>query len=413
MASLRGYCLSLVRPELMQAAGQEFDLVLSDQERSADPRYLTIMPDWFAMMGAQPQTDFRDQGGAARFIFGSSGSTGRAKLICSEEADREETMRQTHPLPGVDISTRRYLSTLPPSNGMGLNSYLWVLINGGSAVALDPQSPSLLPYIDLYRVDTIGSTPGMIPKLLREANAAQYLSGVRDVRFGGALSSAELLDAFSKICPARLHFGYGAAEIGTCFHAQYDPATPPEMGYVGRPARSDLEVAFFDEGGVRREEASEGLIGLRLAGAAARQYLGDTSQAVDSGSGFRDGYFLPGDFMRRENDDFFLIGRTKNIINFSGNKVSLETIQQLLEAAFPDTSFAPLVDSGADGLERIFLIYSGSSEHDTGQITALFEQAFRGIEISRLLRLDALPMTESGKVDFEALREAHLGRGAG
>ena len=411
VASLRGYRLSFVSSGLDQDGPLTPDLVLVEEVQPGfdTARQLQISPDWFALMGTRPSPDYTGRGGGALFIFGSSGSTGKRKLVQSTEASREETIRLTRSLPGVDMSQRRYLSTLSPKNGMAVTSNLAVLLAGGSVVSLQPQSPSLLPYIDLYRVDTIGSTPGMVAKLLGEENAAQYLQGVRDMRFGGALTSAALLRSLSEICPARLHFGYGAAEIGTCFDMIYDPANPPPEGYVGRPARCDLEVAFFDDAGQILPGATEGLIGLRLTGGSGRSYL-EAGQATSGPSaGFNDGYFLPGDYMRRDGEDYFLLGRAKNIINFSGNKYALETIQSQLTAQAPNTCFAPLVDVGTDGLERLCLIYSGPQELPKPQVEAFFDQAFPGVQITRLLRLDSLPMTESGKIDMQALRAAHLG----
>lgn len=411
VASLRGYRLSFVSTDLDPDGPLQPDLFLVDQARPDldGVKQLQITPDWFALMGTRPTPDYTGRGGGALFVFGSSGSTGKHKLVQSTEASREATIRQTRSLPGVDMSQRRYLSTLAPKNGMAVSSNLAILFAGGSVVSLEPQSPSLLPYIDLYRVDTIGSTPGMVAKLLGEANAAQYLEGVRDMRFGGALTSAVLLKALSGICPARLHFGYGAAEIGTCFDTIYDPANPPPEGYVGRPARDDLEVSFFDDAGRMLPDADEGLIGLRLRGGSGRSYLSEPEAPAGPAAGFVEDYFLPGDYMRREGEDYFLIGRAKNIINFSGNKYALETIQSKLSAHAPDTGFAPLVDVGADGLERLCLIYSGPQELPKPQVTAFFDQLFPGVQITRLLRLDSLPMTESGKIDMQALRAAHLG----
>ncbi|MCV2879404.1 acyl--CoA ligase [Sedimentimonas flavescens] len=411
VASLRGYRLAFVASDLGEGCPLRPDLILVEQMRSdlETALQLQIAPDWFALMGTRPTPDYTGRGGDAQFVFGSSGSTGKRKLVQSSEASREETIRMTRSLPGVEMSQRRYLSTLSPRNGMAVTSNLAVLLAGGSVVSLEPQSPSLLPYIDLYRVDTIGSTPGMVAKLLGEENAAQYLEGVRDMRFGGALTSASLLRSLSEICPARLQVGYGAAEIGTCFNQIYDPANPPPEGYVGRPARADLVVAFFDDSGRMLPDANEGLIGLRLAGGSGRSYLEADPAMPGSTSGFIDGYFLPGDYMRRDGEDFFLIGRAKNIINFSGNKYALEAIQSQLATQAPHTSFAPLVDVGPDGLERLCLIYSGPQELPKPQVEAFFDHAFPGVQITRLLRLDSLPMTESGKIDMQALRIAHLG----
>jgi non-ribosomal peptide synthetase component E (peptide arylation enzyme) len=403
--SLRSLTMAFTDAATAQAAGLQFDrLVTTDRTDLVGPdRQIGIEPGWFEALSSLRLPDWSNAGGEGTFVTQSSGTTGRPKLIRAPEAMRLAQARDELFFGPENAARRRFLTTLAPSTGYGLNSNLAVLLAGGSVVSLVEHQDRLLQHIDLHRVDTLAISPALVERMLGLPKPEQYLTGVRDVRFLGAMASPALLSAIAKICPGRIHIGYGSTELGRIFAGLYDPARPMAAGHVGRLMRDDLEVVFCDDALAPIPGAVEGIVGFRpKSGTFARAYHSSSDTAPEAG--FINGIFYPGDIMRRDGDDYFAIGRTKSIVNFGGNKVALEAVAEVLATAFPGGSFVPMVTLDAMGLERLAVAYRADTEIVPAAMETALRQRFKGLTVSRTRRLDAFPLTSTGKVDLQALK---------
>ncbi len=404
LLSLRGLTLIYSDHGSVVDAGIAVDRVIGTEPDPSVPaeRYLLIENNWFAAMGTLDVPDYtKIEGGYGTFVFRSSGSTGTPKYVRSGEVERIAQMGRAAFLDSTDLRLRRVSATMAPQTGWSTSISLATLIAGGSLLVLTEAKENILPYLDLHRIDTLCTTPAILQIMRDLPNAQQYLTSVRDIRLGGSLATTPLLKSFAAICPARIQMGYGAAEIGACFRAYFDPEAVQGAGYVGKFIRDDLEVAFFDEGLTPQPGADEGIIGFRpREGQFARQYLSQD----DSTTGYINGYFIPGDIMRRDGDDYFIIGRVKNIVNVSGNKFSLETVRQALELSFPGNTLVPIPFEDADGIERLAVAYRGLREISPEEMTSAIGPRFTGLKVLRARRVDEIPLTESGKIDSQRLK---------
>lgn len=409
LASFRGWTVvfSGQSPQPLTEARLAYDwLILTEAGVDGPPgRTITILPDWFRGPAKADLPDFAAHAEAgAQYAFPSSGTTGTAKFTLSSEANRLEALSDNWRFIAEGLSGRRGLSSLSAGTGWAFTTNFAFLLAGSSVVSLGTEASQILPTLDLYHVDTLALTPAMVSRMLANPDAAQFLGGVRDIRFGGALVNETLLQEFARICPARFYLCYGAAEIGTCLVERWSPDTPRAAGYVGSLTNPRIEAAFFDDNLNPVPGATEGIVGFRSTSATGtRRYLTDPH---DAKTGFHHGFFIPGDVMRRQGDDFFLIGRTKNILNFSGNKFSLEMIGEVLARAFPGADLVPLIDIGRDGLERLALAYRADHALSAVEVQRALEatRRFPALEVSRVIRVDALPLTQTAKIDIQALR---------
>jgi non-ribosomal peptide synthetase component E (peptide arylation enzyme) len=402
LLSWRGLTVIFAPPEQVAEAGLAFDYVLATEPSPSVPRarQIIVEPAWFGLLGTLTLPDFTGptnrQPGI--FVYRSSGSTGVPKFIRSSEADRVADAPRHAFMGEVDLGSRRLISTLSLHSGWSMSVVLATLLAGGSVVALAEGAANALPWIDLYHVDTLAASPALLQLYLQEAGAAQYLSGLRDIRLGGAQSGPRLLEDFSRLCSARLHLGYGSAEIGPCFRWIYDRTEPRPSGYLGPLRRPDLELGFFDEDLKLLPTASEGLVGFRpVKGSFQRQYL---VEGADAKTGFINGWFITGDILRREGDDYFIVGRAKEVVNYGGNKFALSQVRQVLEAAFPGAMLAPVALADADGIERLGVVYSAARTLSEAELTAAVAPYFKGLKVLQSLRVDRLPLTETGKIDL-------------
>ncbi|MCR8725544.1 AMP-binding protein [Frigidibacter sp. ROC022] len=404
LLSLRQLTVIFSTPGPVLAAGLDFDRMLSTEPIALlEPeRQIVIEQSWFASLGTLPLPDYTAEPGGGAFVFRSSGTTGTPKFICSPETERARIGDANAFCGKVDLSTRRLLSTLTCHSGLSVSLQLETLLAGGSVVALAEGSANALPWIDLYHVDTLGTSPAVLQAMLRLPRVGQYLGSVRDIRIGGAQAGRQLLESFSQVCPARVHLGYGSAEVGPCFRWIYEAPMTFSPSYIGEFLRTDLEVGFFDEELNPLPDATEGIVGFRpVTGSLPNRYLGKTS---DEGTGFIDGWFFPGDILRREGDQYFVVGRTKEIVNFGGNKFSLAAVRQALAEAFPGAALEPVVLTDEGGLERLGVAYVSEQAISETDLTAALKR-FLGLKVIRTLKLAELPLTETGKVDAGALRQ--------
>lgn len=407
LLSLRRLTVIFASAELVASAGLTFDRVLTTDPVPgiADDRQIVIEQDWFSALGTLPLPDYAAEPGGGFFVYASSGTTGAPKFIRSSEAERVAHYDLNAFMDLVDLSGRRVLSTLTGYSGWSMSLLLGTLLAGGSVVALIEGSANALPWVDLYHVDTLGTSPAVLQMMLEQPQVAQYLRGLRDIRVGGAQAGQQLLNAFAEVCRANVHLGYGAAELGPCFRWVHDPAVSRPDNYLGQFFRSDLEIGFFDEELNLLPDADEGIVGFRpTAGAFSRQYLAEEG---DGSSGFIKGWFLPGDILRREGDSYFITGRTKDIVNFGGNKFSLGAVRKALSEAFPDCHIEPVVLADEGGLERLGLAYRAGRTLGDAEFAAALAP-FAGLRVLRSIRLEELPLTDTGKIDVARLRRMFL-----
>lgn len=415
LASLGAYRLIFASLGSVIEAGVDYDWFVdtSAADIIRGDSQIIMDPAWFAGMKGQPLPDYTNHkliGSGGAFITRSSGSAGVARFICSDEVERLSTIAlgpgfATPPVPG-----RRFATTLSPASGWAISASMAVLLTGGSVLLLQSEQEKMLGYLDLYRVDSLGTTPAVMNQLLGIPNVAQYLTGLRDVRLGGASIDVSLLERMSKITSARLHVGYGAAEMGFIMGHVYDPENRSEKTYLGHLLRDDIIVRFFDENlSELGSNVSEGLVGFELKNPEIRRrYLNADQTKRDDQFGVVGNVFIPGDIMRRDKDGgFHMIGRAKNIVNYSGNKYALDMIANALNDRFQGASHAALINKVDNGLETLLIIHTGKPAMTKEEFEkALHDRGFL-IPVTRVEATRDLPMTPTGKLDVAALRKTY------
>jgi acyl-coenzyme A synthetase/AMP-(fatty) acid ligase len=222
---------------------------------------------------------------------------------------------------------------------------------------------------------------------------------------GSAVPHGLAREVMARLCPDLVVY-LGATEVGSV--ASGPAATivaerDTRPGLVG-PIFPGVRMQAVDELDQPLPSGREGV--LRVAtGTHVEGYIGGARQEV----GFRDGWFYPGDVGTVWPDGMVsLTGRTSEIINSGGVKVSPEVIEERLLALPGIAEAAAFGVPDAGGVDRIWAAIVADPPVDEAVLDAFCDRSPKGQAPEVILRLTALPKTESGKVLRRALREMAL-----
>ncbi|MEU5695820.1 AMP-binding protein [Actinosynnema sp. NPDC020468] len=332
----------------------------------------------------------------------SGGTTGLPKLIPRTHGDYTAQLRASAAAMGFDRDGC-YLAALPAAHNaaLGCPGVLGALLLGAKVVFARTPSPDEV--FGLIAREGVTLTTLMPPLLalwvdLAEAYAAD-LSGVV-VEVGGAVLDPVTAARVGPVLGARLTHWFGMAEGPL---ACTRPDDPPERAAAccGTPLFAADEVRLVDEAD---REVPPGAVGRLLwrGPTTIRAYAEPDDAAFTA-----DGFLRTGDLARREPDGSLVItGRTKDVVNRAGEKVSVPELELLLAAhpavrgvgvvAVPDASLGEktcavvVAREAAPTLEELRDYLSGGG-------LAAFKLP------DRLVVVDALPHTPAGKLDRRAL----------
>jgi len=409
LLSLRGLRVVFSPVAAVLEGGIAFDWAVGPEPMLALPPERQIIMDagWFAGLAAVEPPDYRDAAGPeGAFVNRTSGSTGRPKFVLSTEGQQLDRLETRHSFFAARMEDRRVAITTSPSNVWGLTAALSVLVLGGSVVMLTDESARVLGYVDLYRADAMLATPALLSQIVTLPDAAQFLTGLRDIRVGGALLAQSLITSLAAITPARLHLGYGASEIGLIFGFVYDRDNPQPEGYLGRCLNDQITVTLHAEDGTPLpDDAPQGTVGVRVNDPALRRrYLRPTDAGASDTPDEQDEMLFPGDVLRRDATGYHFVGRTRNIVNFGGDKYSLDLIAAHLYAVFQGRMVVPLVETDAQGIEGLVLVSAGIEPVDEKRAQEALRERFGNARVLRCETVHEIPMTDTGKVDSIRLR---------
>ncbi|MFD9849777.1 amino acid adenylation domain-containing protein [Streptomyces parvus] len=375
-----------------------------------------------------------DADGIAYVIF-TSGSTGRPKAVPVTHRSMENYLDWAIDTFGYDAHDR-LAQTASPCFDASVRQLLAPLLVGATVVTVgwdllrDPDR--LLTHVERRRITVWSSVPTLWEQLLSASEARVRsgaplpdLSALRWVHVGGeALSPAHVrrwFDLFGDGQRIANLYGPTEATINTSCHIIRDrPGDEVRRLPIGRPVSgTEVEVVGPDGEVLRPGEAGELLIaGIGLAPG----YLGEpalTETAFTVRRGRR--WYRSGDRVRCSEDGTLeFLGRLDDQVKIRGNRVEPGEIEAVLQT-HPDVTHAVVLTedgrltafvtpgpgssqaSGASGSSGASGA-SGASRADAAALRRHLAESLPTYMIpSRITRVDAMPLTGTGKIDRRAL----------
>jgi acyl-CoA synthetase (AMP-forming)/AMP-acid ligase II len=262
-------------------------------------------------------------------------------------------------------------------------------------------SGAALSLIDLHRIDVAVMSAAQAAHLAdaRNANPSFRLDSVKALFMGGGkIDPQGIANIRAALCRNVIN-QYGSTEAGVVALTPLD-LLDDQPGAIPLPW---AELQIVDQTGRRLPPDEEGLIRYRTP-----QLSENLKRAgSDPIPGVRDGWFYPGDMgALSANGVLHLTGRSSDVINRGGVKVSGTRIEEILKALPQIKDAAACGVVGASGFEEIWIAVVPAEQIDIQELKEMLRKhADIGIAPDEIFLLDALPTGELGKVQKSRLRE--------
>ncbi|HEY3873358.1 MAG TPA: AMP-binding protein [Actinocrinis sp.] len=346
-----------------------------------------------------------DPADVALFLL-SGGTTGVPKIIARTHNDYEYNARQSGAVCEFDDKTV-YIAVLPIAHNFAFGSpgLLATLMSGGRVVlARSPEPGRAFELIDRESATVTSVVPAVLRRWLDTALELRWRPRtLRCVQVGGSILPPELAARVTPVLGCALQQVFGMAEGLLNYTRPDDPAQVRETTQ-GRPISPGDEIRVVDE---RGDEVAPGRVGELLTRGpyTPRGYFA----APEHNAGvFAGGWYRSGDLVRvHPSGNLVVVGRSKDLINSSGEKISAREVEDLLRelGQVADAAAVPVRDELAGERVGACVILKPGTELTRDQVHEQFER--RGVARfkfpDRLLVLPAFPLTAVGKVDKTAL----------
>jgi acyl-CoA synthetase len=363
----------------------------------------------FADLLEVPRTDLSPQDpDAVANLIPTSGTTGTPKLVmrsvnCSLAMARALTER------GMLGTEDTLLIGAPLSGGVGFFNGIGVgaLTGCTTIIAPDLKAESMLALASRTKATRIATLPTVVTRMATaEALGEIDLSALRGVQTGGAFMRPEMGERIERDLGCRLTIIFGSVDVGSVTMTSFEEGDPERrFGTVGK-LLTGAEGAIADPAGNHLPPGEVGEIVMRGPDTAFG-YFDDpeaTAQVFDA-----DGWGHFGDLAVFDEQGYArIVGRLKEIINRGGRKISVLEVETAVGEweAVRDVAAVGYPDDDLGERCAVFVVTRDGAEVDLAALRAHLEAHGTGKWMwpERIVCVDALPVSSSGKVKRDELR---------
>ena len=336
-----------------------------------------------------PRADVGDDDVAV--VLFTSGTTGTPKPVPFSHAVLGGRVTAFAPPPDPSAATLASISCVPFHHVAGLVG-VFVGLAGGNTVVLQRRfdAGAWLNLIEQRRVQRVFLVPTMLQRIIDHPEISKAdLSSVQLITYGAAPASPELIERARDVFPPSTVFMqvFGQTEtLGGVVALGPGDEEAARAGSVGRPmAGVDVRVVEPATG----EDVPDGEVGEFWARAPHTA---------------TPGWIRSGDLVRRDaNGYIYAVGRMSDVINRGGEKIDPAEVEAVLRA-HPDVTDAAVAGYADPEMgQRVGAVVVSRSDQEALRTWCLTRlERYKAPE--RVVFVDAIPLTELGKVSRKDLR---------
>ncbi|MDW3205072.1 MAG: AMP-binding protein [Alphaproteobacteria bacterium] len=276
---------------------------------------------------------------------------------------------------------------------------------GATATLLENATPpNLIEIIETYKATVCFTAPTAYRAMMRAMDDGADLSSLRVAVSAGETLPAPTYEAWVAKTGVPILDGIGATEMLHIFVSNTLEDAKP--GSTGRPVPG-YEAKVVDDD---MNEVPRGTVGkLAVRGPTGCRYLADDRQL----NYVRDGWNLTGDaFIQDEDGTFHFAARADDMIVSSGYNIAGPEVEEALlsHAAVAECGVIGVPDEERGQIVKAFVVLSEGVDGDAVLIKTLQDHVKATIAPYKYPRqiefIDALPKTQTGKVQRFRLRES-------
>jgi acyl-coenzyme A synthetase/AMP-(fatty) acid ligase len=406
LALLRaGYDTALVNPRrfpLLQATGIRNLIYDSQGLMLSGGRNIRFDKSWLPNTDAISARKSREKlaNRIGDTIFFTSGTTGLPKKVV--QTDKALQLLLNYPITCASGNYDRILIMPGLSSTLGFNRACEVLAAGKTAL-FAPTAEAAVAIITRFDVEVVVASAAQALTLgdMKKRNPTCDLAPLKAVYVaGGKVEAKKLAELRASIC-RHIFMQYGSTEAGV---VTLQPTHLTEG--IARAVGTLLpwvEMEIVDETGQTIPAGNTGTIRYRTP-----QLLANLENPGSSTvPGIRDGWFYPGDVGSLSADGLLCLeGRTSDVINRAGVKISGTRIEEILQELPQIKEAAACGVTGSSGIEEVWVAVVPDGQMDIADLKRQLEE-HDDVRISpdQVFVLDALPRGELGKIQKHRLRE--------
>jgi acyl-coenzyme A synthetase/AMP-(fatty) acid ligase len=272
----------------------------------------------------------------------------------------------------------------------------------GKTVCCAPTSEAMLQLIGLFRIDMMVASPQQALGLaaLKESNPGLTVDSLRTILITGARIGREAIKRIRTALCRDVINEYASTEGGVVATAPFDliDGIAGAAGFIA----PWTELQIVNEAGECLPDGQDGIIRYRTP-----QFL---ANVAPKGGPATEHWFYPGDIgCVTATGILCLTGRTSDLINIGGVKVSTRQIEEAFEEMEEVREAAACGVDDSAGVERLWVAVVAKGSIDVAALKTK-AQAHQdiGANLSELFVLLELPKGDSGKIQKPKLKEILL-----
>jgi acyl-CoA synthetase (AMP-forming)/AMP-acid ligase II len=337
----------------------------------------------------------------------SSGTTGLPKGVMLTHRHLVANLRQCEGMRGFECFGERdvVMAALPFFHIYGMVVIMKLALGNGSTLVTMPRFDLMefLGLIQKHRATVLPLVPPIVLGMVKHPAVAQFdLSSVRLVFCGAAPLGEEVARALSAKLRCPVVQGYGMTEASPVTHLSPTIDAPSKPGSIGQVV-PNTEVKIVDlSSGAALGARQQGELLIR-GPQIMRGYLNrpdETAECID-----REGWYHTGDIGYVDEDEwFYIVDRTKELIKYKGLQVAPAELEALLltHPAILDAAVIRKADEDAGEVPLAYVVLKPdeTSRATTGDAVMAWvaERVSPHKRIRHVVFTDQIPKSPSGKI---------------